>query len=119
MRTFSHLLQLCMFVCYGDFASIEQSARQLAREISNPCMLQSHCNKSIFIYCSFQDGDSVEDLYVDLTDGTKLLTLLRLFTGVKLVRLVVHSAWHAHVMKPFHWYSSLYMFSYHFLVPAL
>ena len=32
------------------------------------------------------DTDQVKDLYSDLTDGVKLLTLLRLFTGEKLVQ---------------------------------
>lgn len=38
-----------------------------------------------------QVGDGVENLYVDLQDGTKLLTLLNLLTGVKLVIHFVHA----------------------------
>lgn len=43
------------------------------------------------IIISLQVGDGVENLYVDLQDGTKLLTLLNLLTGVKLVIHFVHA----------------------------
>ena len=60
------------------------------RRVAELCVRVRVCVCVIIVSLSVKVGERVDDLFTDLQDGTKLLTLMNVLTGVKLVGHAQH-----------------------------